>query len=144
MLTWTWARGQATTAQDFADPTADGDYAVCIYGGAPGSEKVVYDAGVPASAAWTARPRDQGYRYMDRTGGERGVRRVLLKTGAEGKSEIGVRAAGAAYFRSVFSVPTPVTAQLVNLDSGTCWQSAFTAGHVQRSDVQLFKARFPD
>src|SRR5262249_9808320 len=71
VLTWSWTKGAATTSADFADPASATDYGVCLYGGAPGSETLVYEAGVPPSSLWTARPR--GYRYADRSGGERGI-----------------------------------------------------------------------
>lgn len=143
VLGWSWAEGAATTAGDFGDPTATSDYAVCVYGGAPGSERLVYEVAVPASSFWSARPRARGYRYADRTGGERGVRRLVLKSGTAGASEISVRATGAGFFRSSFAVPTPVTAQAVDLASGTCFESAFGASEVQTSDTRTFKARSP-
>ncbi len=139
MLTWSWAKGAATLKADFADPTDGSDYGVCVYAGAPGSERLVYDAGVPASSAWTTGQRT--YRYADRAGAERGMRRLLLKSGEAGKSEIGVRVRGAAFDASAFVIAAPVTAQLVHLGAGTCWESRFTAADVQASDGRVFRAR---
>lgn len=141
-LAWSWTRGAATTTADFGEPTTTSDYGVCIYAGAPGSETLVYESGLPASTSWTPRPR--GLRYADRTGGERGVRRVTLKSGAAGKSEIGVRATGTDYSASAFvGITTPVTAQLVELSSDGCFESVFGASAVQTKDDRVFKARTP-
>jgi hypothetical protein len=139
LLNWSWSKGAATTSADFAAPSTTTDYAVCVYAGAPGSETLVYESGLPASPAWTTRPR--GWRYADRRGSERGIRRLVLKSGAAGKSEIGVRATGAGYFASRFPVAAPVTAQLVELDAEGCYESSFTAGEVQTSDARVFKAK---
>ncbi len=139
-LAWSWTRGAATTTADFGDPSASVDYAVCVYAGAPGDEALVYESGVPASSLWTSRPR--GFRYADRRGGERGVRRVVLKSGAAGKSEVTVRANGAGYAATAFAgITAPVTAQLADLSSGTCFASVFGTSDVQTSDDRLFKAR---
>ena len=138
-LSWSWTKGSAVLRADFGDPATATDWGVCVYGGAPGSEKLVYESGVPASSLWAARPHR--WRYADRSGGERGIRRVLLKSGAAGAREVGVRASGAGYYASRFPVAAPVTAQLVNLADGTCFTSSFAAGDVQTSDAQILKAR---
>lgn len=140
-LSFSWAKGAATHVSELGDPTASTDYAVCVYGGAPGSEKLVYESGVPASSLWA--PNARGWRYVDRAGGERGIRRLFLKSGAAGASEIGVRASAAGYYASRFPVTAPVTAQVVNLATHTCFTSTFAATAVQKSDAKIFKARTP-
>ncbi|HEY2389423.1 MAG TPA: hypothetical protein VGK30_20910 [Candidatus Binatia bacterium] len=141
VLRWSWSDGAATTVADFSDPVATSDYAVCVYEGAPGSEALAYEIAVPPSSLWRA--QRTGYRYFDRAGGERGVRRIKLKSGAASKSGLSVRATGATYVASRFAVAAPVTAQLVNLQSDGCWESVFGAGDVQRSDSQVFNAHTP-
>lgn len=139
-LAWSWTRGAATTNADFGAPATTSDYGVCLYAGSPGSERLVYESGLPASARWMPRPR--GHRYADRTGGERGIRRLTLKSGVAGKSEIGVRATGAGYSATAFTgITAPVTAQLVDLSSEACFESVFGPSAVQSSDFRVFKAR---
>jgi len=140
-LRWSWSDGAATSTGDFSDPIGTSDYAVCVYEGAPGSEELAYEIAVPPSSLW--RSQRNGYRYYDRVGGERGVRRIKLKSGGAAKSALSVRATGASYLASRFPVAVPVTAQLVNLRSDGCWESGFTAGNVQRSDSQIFSAHTP-
>ncbi|MEO6029579.1 MAG: hypothetical protein ABIR79_22160 [Candidatus Binatia bacterium] len=67
-----------------------------------------------------------------------------MKSGAATKSEISVRANGARYNASAFTIATPVTAQLVNLASDGCWESRFTTTEAQKSDTSIFRARFPN
>jgi hypothetical protein len=141
LLRWSWSDGAATSTDDFSDPVGTSDYGVCVYEGAPGSEKLAYEIAVPPSSLWRA--QRTGYKYADRAGGERGVRSIRLKSGDAGKSAVSVHATGASYFPSRFPVTAPVTAQLVNLRSDTCWESAFAAGGVQRTDSQLFSAHTP-
>jgi hypothetical protein len=132
--------GQSTDASEFDDPTTDADYGVCLYAGAPGSEVLVYDAGIPASSTlWRARSR--GFVYTDRLRAERGASRVSVKSDAAMRSSFDVRANGARFSPGQFPLTTPVTAQLVNRGNGTCWAGSFVGGDVRSSNGAEFKAR---
>lgn len=138
-LNWSWTKGAATTAGELGDPTTSADYGVCVYEGPAGNAHLVYESSLPASSLWSTRPN--GYRYLDRAHGERGMRRLALKSGEASKSSIDVRSTAAAYDQTAFLIAAPVKAQLVNLGSGLCWESTFTASNVQTSDSRVFKAR---
>ncbi len=140
LLRWSWTKGQATSVADFADPTDAADYGVCVYAGTAGSEALVYQAGVPASPSrWATRAR--GFTYTDRSRDERGMWRIALKSGASTKSAVDVRAEGAAFSPGLFPLAPPVTAQLVNLESGACWESRFESGSVLTNDDDELKAK---
>jgi hypothetical protein len=140
LLRWSWGMGDATDPNEFDDPTTDADYSVCIYAGAPGSEALVYDAGIPASAAlWRARSR--GYVYTDRLKAERGASRISVKSDASMRSSFDVRANGTRLSADVFPLATPVTAQLVNFRNGTCWERTFQSVDVRATNGNEFKAR---
>ena len=68
--------------------------------------------------------------------------RVSLKGAA---SRVGalvdVRADGAALALDLIPVATPITAQIVNFGSGTCWESRFEGGNVLRNANGEFRAR---
>jgi outer membrane protein assembly factor BamB len=132
VLRWTWRAGQETGAGEFADPTVGADYGVCIYAGAAGTESLLYEAGLPASASlWTPRPR--GFAYLDRDRVERGMSRVSLKGGAPMRAMLDVRANGAALGENLFPIATPIRAQIVNFANGTCWESRFESTDVLRN-----------
>jgi hypothetical protein len=140
LLRWSWGMGESTSPTEFDDPTANADYGVCLYAGAPGSEALAYDAGIPASPAlWRARSR--GFVYTDPLKAERGAARISVKSDASMRSSFDVRANGARLAPEVFPLATPVTAQLVNFANGTCWESRFDSGDVRATNGNEFKAR---
>jgi hypothetical protein len=140
LLRWSWGMGDASSPNEFDDPTTDADYGVCLYAGAPGSETLVYDAGIPASPTlWRARSR--GFVYTDRLGAERGASRISVKSDASMRSAFDVRANGARLAPQVFPLATPVTAQLVHFGNGACWESRFESGDVRATNLNEFKAR---
>ena len=57
------------------------------------------------------------------------------------RSAFDVRANGARLSPGQFPLATPVTAQLVNLGNGTCWEGRFESGDVRSSNGNEFKAR---
>jgi hypothetical protein len=141
LVRWSWTDGPPTSAGDFADPTLDADYGVCVYAGAAGSASVVYETGVPAAAPlWRTLPN--GFIYTDHHRAERGTWRVSVKSDAAMRSAVDVRAKGAG-LSGQFPLTTPVTAQLTHLGTGTCWESRFESESVRRSDGDELKAKTP-
>ena len=83
----------------------------------------------------------RGFRYKDAGGTAAGVTKVLLKSGAAGKSSAQVKGKGANLPDPTFGfLPLPVTAQLVNSQTGTCFEATYVAADVRRNDAGLFKA----
>jgi hypothetical protein len=131
-LLWKWNKGQATSATEFADPRAAAEYALCVYGGASqaliSSSEIVLPGG---SAGW-ADLHGKGWRYKDRAGVIDGVQRVQLK------------AKGTRLPVPALPLPPtelPLLVQLVNSDSGICWESSFESADVVRNNSSLLKAK---
>jgi hypothetical protein len=52
-----------------------------------------------------------------------------------------MKAKGSALGMTALSLTTPVTAQLINLDNGKCWESSFSTA--KTSSATVFKAQLP-
>ncbi len=142
-VSWSWKDGAATTLEEFSDPldgSLDGaDYGVCVYAGAPGSEELVYEVGLPASPdLWTAKP--PAFVFKDKVRAERGMKLAQLTAGT--LASVKVKAKGAQLPAGVFVIQAPVTVQLVNGESELCWESAYAAGDVKKTDLYGLKAQF--
>lgn len=143
-LLWKWIKGQATSAAEFADPRTGAEYALCLYGGASqaliGSGEIVVPSG---SAAW-AILHDKGWRYKDAVAAIDGVQQILLKASTQPKAKAKLKGAGAALpVPALPLVPAelPLLVQLVNSDSGVCWQSTFDSSSIARNDARFLKGK---
>ncbi len=135
-LIWKWLKGTALTQMQLADPTSTSGYALCVYDGGG----LIGAAALPAGARWTASPK--GYSYADPAGAPDGIIKALLKLGAAGKSKALVKGKGNNLpDPGLGSVTYPVTAQLVNTESGVCLEGSYTLGDVLQSGSAIFKAK---
>jgi cysteine-rich repeat protein len=156
-LKWKWLRGPAQDISEFGDPRADEDFFLCVFDRVGGVPQLAASAALGAGgtcsgqACWKqigreAQPR--GFRYVDRAGATGGVRRLLLRPGEEGRSQIVLQARGAA-----LALPGPATAgryfaqegdvtlQLQRRTPGGCWQSLVTPAATQANTADLFRAK---
>ncbi len=144
-LTWAWVKGDATQVDDFGDPTTGTSYRLCAYDETAGVPSLVLSTGIAAggtcggTACWRA-TRD-GFRYRDPNAAAEGVRKVVLKAGAAGRSRIQVRAQGErlALPALPFRQEPKLTVQLRS-SAGPCWEAAYTAP-ARRNRVGQFKDR---
>jgi len=130
---WKWKGGTIDPA-DAGDPTGETDLAVCVYdpsGALLGGEVLHGDA------RWKTVKR--GFQYRDRTFANHGFEKIRVKTGTPSLNAY-VQVKGRATLPPL-PVALPVTAQLVNLDSGKCWSSEFSAPKANQAD--RFLAVFP-
>jgi hypothetical protein len=116
---WTWRDG-TLGASELGSPAHETDVAICVYDAAGVLVGGSLLHGLPG---WTTLPK--GFRYADATLARRGFRKVRVKYGA-GSARVQALAKGAGAGVPPLPATFPVTAQLVNLDSGACWQSVFT------------------
>jgi len=137
-LSWRWLIGEATSLGDYGDPTADTDYALCIYDGdttlqtetaapAPGTDSLVVSIDAPAGAGWVTGKRDSGFFYSS-SGTPDGLRSLVLLTGDEGLATVTLSGRGGAELGldAVDAVdPDRVISQVQNSDGG-CWGAAVT------------------
>jgi arylsulfatase A-like enzyme len=127
-IAWRWARGSATSLADLANPTLTTEYAACAYAGL--EQSLAFAAPlIPGTAHWAPIPGD-GYFYRD-TVGEGPVEKLVLRAGAQDSARLLLKAAGPV------SLPPdpvlPITIQLINPDSGVCWESIFWRAREQQA-----------
>jgi hypothetical protein len=137
-LLWKWIQGEATGALDFGSPTGSTRYSFCLYRGALPVR--LGELALPPGARWRSRGA-RGFKYKDATRLPHGVRRALLKAGAEEKAKIVVKATGSDVPDGWLPIGTaPVVAQLVRADTMTCWRAEYEAGDVLADDASQFEA----
>jgi hypothetical protein len=113
---WKW-KGGALAAPDIGDPTDQVDLAVCIYD----ATGALVGGTIPhGTAGWTAKPTS--LTYKDDTAVLHGLAKMTLKFSS---GLILAKAKGANAGVPTLPVTAPLRAQLVNLDSGACWESMF-------------------
>jgi len=129
-LFWSWSGDAA--APEFPDPTAGGDYQLCVY-----ARALALDASLPAAPACggDARPCWQalsaGHRLIDPKGGLASVR--LARSG--GRPRVLVRGTGALLDAPYLPMVAPegLQVQLQETGTGRCWGAAFAAGDIERN-----------
>lgn len=134
-LLWKWLNGQTTSAPELGDPTTTRRYALCVYdtGGR------VLSAEVPPDASkW------KNLQYKDTAATAHGIRKVILKPGASNDTKVLVKGKGANLpDLSLGALSAPVTAQLINNETGVCFEHVFGSGEIVKQDTTLFKAKSP-
>ena len=138
-LIWKYIKGQSTTQSDFADPTMSADYAFCVYAGP--SSTLVAQVHVPPGPPWRTLGT-KGYKYLDPTLAADGTQKVFVQgTGVSGKTKalLVTRGTGAPDPLNPGPLQLPVTAQLINYQTGICWQGYFPTS--LKSTSVLFKAK---
>ena len=138
-LRWKWRKGEATTQADFADPTASAAYSFCVYAGAVPS--LVAEAILPPDAATWAPLGDRGYRYKDPNAAVAGMEKLVLKEGSEGRAKVLVKGRGVSLPDVVLPVDVPVTVQLVNDETGICFEGVYEMQDMRRNEPGKLKAR---
>jgi hypothetical protein len=133
-LQWKWQNGTLDSAQ-IGTPTGQNDVAVCVY---DQNGYLAGDALAHGVTAWRAKPT--GLQYVEKSGAHAGVTSLKSKT-AVGKGQIQVKGAGASLALPAGPATFPLTAQLVNLGTGDCWESVFPTPKV--NDGVKLSAKIP-
>jgi hypothetical protein len=115
---WKWTDGPVDAAE-FGSPSGQTDLAVCVYDG----RGVLVGGSIPHGATWKS--TGTVLLYNDKALTHHGIQRIKVKLDPTTRGQIQVKAKGGSL--DVPSLPAvfPITAQLVNLDSGACWESTF-------------------
>ncbi|HEX6131790.1 MAG TPA: metallophosphoesterase family protein, partial [Actinomycetota bacterium] len=122
---WKWKDGALDVA-DLGDPLAETDLAVCLWD----ASGLLTGGGLPpgsggANPAWL--PKGVGVAYRDAAASAAGVQKMRIKPGDASTAKLAVKGKGPNLgLPGALAVTTPITAQLANLDGGTCWESVFT------------------
>jgi cysteine-rich repeat protein len=141
-IVWKWARGDETTVADFGTPDSDDSYAFCLYDESTPTPALVMRMLAPAAGAcggnacW--RSTSSGFKYVDVELTPDGIRKLLLKSGASGRSTIKLKAKGA----NIPMPPLPLgnVLRLQLHGNGECWEATFSPGGVKDNDVLGFQA----
>ena len=96
----------------------------------------------PSNTKWKA-IGTKGFKYLDPARTEDGTQKVILKSGVAGKSKAILKGKGINLPDPLDMGPlgTPVTAQLLNYESGVCWEGNFTTA--MKDTAAIFKAKNP-
>jgi hypothetical protein len=137
---WRIARGQASAPADLGDPTVDTDYELCVYVESGGACNLVVHPDALAGAGW--RKRANGFEFVAPAGGNpNGIRRIRLRTGADGRSQVLIR--GKGDLLGLEALPLPADAAiLVQLHNGAdrCWSTEFGQTPLEQTE-RRFKDR---
>jgi hypothetical protein len=123
-LTWKWIKGQNTSTAEFGDPASgSATYALCLY-----DNGALLDAAVVANGAGWTPISTKGFKFLDKSGAQDGVQKIILKASTSNKAKALVKGKG-SNLPDGFPPPLtgPVTVQLVNSQSGICWESVMAA-----------------
>ena len=115
------------------------DYALCIYAGA--SPTLAAQVHVAPGSNWS-QLGTKGYKYLDQTFASAGTQKVIVKgTGVAAKTKALLVARGASVPDPIDSaaLQEPVVAQLINYESGICWQDTYAAAI--KNTTSLYKAK---
>ena len=83
---------------------------------------------MPGDVMWSPVGTDKGYKYFDPSFGQDGVQKMIVKASDGGKTKELVKARGTSLPDILGTMGLgagPVTPQLVNHDSGVCWQGDY-------------------
>lgn len=139
-LLWKWLKGAETTLTDFGDPVTSDDYAVCIYDG----RGLLLEADVPSGCPGSLRCwREQRtfFQYRNKQSEDLvqqyppdGLRKLVLKAGADGKASIVVHGKGCRLFHDgplassdgIETLVSPLTIQLQRSGGAACWGAVYS------------------
>jgi Calcineurin-like phosphoesterase/Purple acid Phosphatase, N-terminal domain len=134
---WSWRwQGGTVDANDVGAPADQTDVAVCVYD----ATGVLVGGAVPHGAS-TWRASGSGARYGDPTLARHGFKKIKIRYGGPGRGRLEAKARSAGAAVPALPATFPLTAQLVNLDSGTCWQSVFATA--KRNETDRVSAAIP-
>jgi hypothetical protein len=122
-LVWKWVKGASTTQAEFGDPVGgSANIALCVYdnGALLGSTVVAPGPG------WTV-ISTKGWKFLDKSATQDGVQKIILKGSTSGKAKALVKGKGVNLPDIAPALTGPVTVQMVNSQSGICWQSVFNS-----------------
>jgi subtilisin family serine protease len=139
-LVWKWLRGQTTTQEEFGDPANSTQYVLCIYTGSQAD--LTAAPRVPVSdSAWSTLG-SSAYLYKDTAASVNGLQKIVLQPSNSDRTKITFNGKG----KDLPDLPAaalalPVTVQLVNNETGVCWESRHAADDVIKNDSNFFKVR---
>jgi uncharacterized delta-60 repeat protein len=144
-LQFKWLKGDATSQSEFGDPTASTPYQVCLRA----DDELVLDARIAPSKTCYGKPcwkalSSKGYKFLDKSKRNDGITFMLLKGSTAAKSLVKVKGQGSNL--SLFTalpLAEPVTLQVVQGDTGLCFEGSYSGAQISDNDDSNFKAKTP-
>ena len=137
-LVWKLTNAATTSQQDFEDPTADTTYAICLFQ----NGAMTHGITVPPSGSLWVPLSMLGFKYKDTLGAAQGIQRIILKGSDDNRTKIIVKGKGMSLPDPTPGLTLPVVVQLVNSDSGQCWEGTFDVPNIKRNEPGIFKSSF--
>jgi hypothetical protein len=146
-VVWKWQKAFVDPVD--LDPIVGSDLRLCVYDGTgtnvldvapPNTEVLDYDTDPTQPPTWTWVEKKAGFfQYKDKDLTVDGLKTVKLKTGDN--STLLFKAKGAGAGVPALPLTEPVTTQLVNSDTGACWNVDMTT--VSKNELGKFTGKNP-
>ncbi len=131
-LKWKWQEGTLASG-DVGSPQSQADLALCFYD----NTGRLLGGAMPKGTLWSVKGNGD-LQYKDKLLAHNGIRKTKIRFS---RPLIYVLGKGAGLGLPVLPLSPSVTAQLIQLDNGKCWQTVFTS--FKRNDAGTFRARIP-
>ncbi len=126
-LRWRWADGAATTLAELGDPTTSDHYDLCLYDANGLRASMVIPAGGTCGGKPCWKATAKRFRYQNPSGSPRGITKLQLTSGADGKASIKVDGKGDLLpLPGLDTLSGSLQLQIRNRTSGLCWGTTFT------------------
>jgi len=133
-MKWKWK--SATPEMNIPDPLDRSDYGVCVYDTA-GVNRLA-SAVIPSSPTQWKVIKD-GFKYKDKTTANDGVKTALIKEKSNG-GIAKVIGKGLNVPSPTLPVTAPLVVQLVNGETGLCWDAVFSVDDIKKNEAGEIKA----
>jgi hypothetical protein len=138
-IIWKWVKGEETSVAEIGNPFGADSYTLCLY---DGTGQLQIEAVIPPGGTCNSVPcwkdlSGTGFKYADKTGAEGDVRKLLMKSGIDGRAKVVAKAQGAGVAVPALPPVLPLRAQ-VSSSTGTCWEAEFRASGVTKSSPTVF------
>jgi CSLREA domain-containing protein len=141
-IEWSWVEGEATSRDELGNPLADDRYSFCLYDESAAAPRIAFAATTrtdPCGKRSCWKPTGKtGFQYSAPTSDL--LRKVVLKSGTEGKAKVLVTAKGDQLVLPTLPMTLPLRAQ-VQAENGQCWESEFDTRGVKKNDAKHFRAK---
>jgi hypothetical protein len=119
---------------DLGTPDSMTEYTLCLYAGSTSASVFV-----PAGSKWEP-AGSTAFKFKDSSGTPAGARKAVRKSGTAGKSKVLLKGKGVNLpdVLTPQGLPLPVTVQLVNSDTNTCFKAVYNSAGP--NDANQFKA----
>ncbi len=122
-LVWKWIKGANTSTAEFGDEVmGTATIALCVYD----NTGKVGEAAVAPGTGWTT-ISTKGWKYLNKPGTQDGIQKIILKASTSNKSKALVKGKGVNLPDITPPLVLPVTVQMVNSESGLCWEGVFAS-----------------